>query len=157
MHNSLIFIRMLKPPPNRIIYYWWPGEHRPQTYWSLRIDNANPCDLAWLPHHQPIRACCTSWSSTLTWSLQVLGWNPLGSWRCLSTSCLRFLVWPYNKHWTFIHHNLVSVDWLYCTWVSGPKFGLVTGYSERCQLQRVLAKGEWFFDQIRHIWFNLKT
>jgi len=24
---------------------WWPWAHSPQTYWSLSIDNANPCDI----------------------------------------------------------------------------------------------------------------
>ena len=26
----------------------------------------------------------------------------------------------------FLHHNLVSVDWFYCEWASGPKSGLIT-------------------------------
>ena len=34
---------------------WWPWAHSPQIYWSLSIDNANPCDTTLLPHHQPIR------------------------------------------------------------------------------------------------------
>lgn len=33
---------------------------------------------------------------------------------------------PYNKRCTFLHHNLVSADWLYCMWASRPKFGSVT-------------------------------
>ena len=31
-----------------------------------------------------------------------------------------------SKYYTFLQHNLVSVAWLYCAWVSGPKFGLAT-------------------------------
>ena len=49
----------------------------PQTYWSLRIDNVNPCDTTLLPHHQPIRELYTRWSYTLrlpslTWPLKML-------------------------------------------------------------------------------------
>lgn len=32
---------------------------------------------------------------------------------------------PYNKC-TFLHHNLASVCWLHCMWLSGTEFGLVT-------------------------------
>lgn len=31
----------------------------------------------------------------------------------------------------FLHHNLVSVGWIYCVRVSGPKFGLLTVVSSR--------------------------
>ena len=36
------------------------------------------------------------------------------------------LPWPCDKCCTFLHHNLVSVDWLYCMQASGPKYGSVT-------------------------------
>ncbi|XP_061295607.1 olfactory receptor 52K1-like [Bos javanicus] len=74
-----------------------------QTYQSLRTDNVNPCDTALLPHHQ----------------------KPTGEFWTLTIpdSCLV----PYNK--CFLHHNLVSVDWLYCLCVSGLEFGLVTEVS----------------------------
>ena len=65
---------------------WWPWAHRPQTYWSLRID-INPCDTALLPHHQPIRELFTSWSHTLglpllIWPLKMLCWNTIWEFRC---------------------------------------------------------------------------
>ena len=44
----------------------------------------------------------------------------------LSTSCPDSLLGSCNKHHTFLHHNLVSVDWLYCMQMSRPEFGLVT-------------------------------
>ena len=44
---------------------WWPWARSPQTYWSLRISNVNPCDTGQFPHHQPIRDLCTNWSYTL--------------------------------------------------------------------------------------------
>ena len=49
----------------------------PQDSWSLRIYNVYPCDIALLPHHQPIRELCTSWSHIL--------WPPPRSprlWKC---------------------------------------------------------------------------
>ena len=59
----------------------------------------------------------------------MLRWNLSGCLGFLSTShqshpspCMA----SYNKPCPFLHHNLVSVDWLYCTWVSRPKFGSVT-------------------------------
>ena len=54
---------------------WRPWAHSPQTYWSLRTDNVNPCDTALLPHHQPIRELCTSWSHTLGCSLPHLAFK----------------------------------------------------------------------------------
>ena len=43
---------------------WWPWALHPD-YWSLRTDNVNPCDTTLLPHYQPIRELCMSWSHTL--------------------------------------------------------------------------------------------
>lgn len=40
-------------------------------------------------------------------------------------ACSHYLA-PCNKHCTFLYHNLMSIDWLYCVWASGPKFTLVT-------------------------------
>lgn len=37
---------------------------------------------------------------------------------------------PINAH-TFLHHNTVSVDWLYCILVSRPKFGSIIELSHR--------------------------
>ena len=48
----------------KLINWWQWAAHSPQTYWSLRID-VNPCDTALLPHHQPIRDLCASWSHAL--------------------------------------------------------------------------------------------
>ena len=39
---------------------------------------------------------------------------------------------PCDESCTFLHHNLMSVDWLYCTRVSGPKFGLLTEQWKSC-------------------------
>ena len=98
---------------------WWPWACSPQTYWHLRIDTANPCDTTLLTHHQPIRIVhkLTTYPgmhpTPKTLPLQILCWNP---------SCLA----PFNKHCTFLHHNPVSVDWLYCAWANEHNFGSVT-------------------------------
>ena len=42
-----------------------------QAFWNLKTDKVNPCDPTLLPHHQPVRELCTSWSHTL--------WPPLTS------------------------------------------------------------------------------
>ena len=39
------------------------------------------------------------------------------------------LVWHRAINATFLHHNLVSIDWLYCVRVSGLKFGQVTNFT----------------------------
>ena len=36
----------------------------PQTYWSPRTDNVNPCDTALLPDHQSIRIKLTTHPDT---------------------------------------------------------------------------------------------
>ena len=73
---------------------WWPWALSPQTYWSLRIDNVDPCDPTLLPHHQPqFFDSHTLWLPSLTLPLKMLPWNPLGSSGLLSASCL-FLLSP---------------------------------------------------------------
>ena len=47
----------------------------------------------------------------------------------LSISCPNSSFGTCNKRHNFLHHNLVSIDWLYCPRVSRPKFGLVTNVS----------------------------
>ena len=69
-----------------------------QTYWSLRTDNVNLCDITLLPHHQPIREIGRSSSHTLgcpslTLPLKMPCWNPLGRSGFLSTRCPGFLIW----------------------------------------------------------------
>ena len=44
----------------------------------------------------------------------------------MSTSCPGLLVWPCYKRCTFLHHDPVSVHWLYSLRASRPKLGLVT-------------------------------
>ena len=55
-------------------------------------------------------------------SLKALGERPL------NISYLDpLVVWhPADKHCTFLHQNLVLVDWLYCPQTKGPKLGSVT-------------------------------
>lgn len=45
---------------------------------------------------------------------------------------------PYNKCCTFLNHNPVSVDRLYCTQASGPKFWL--GNNFICPMKRLRAE-----------------
>jgi len=52
---SELFYRCENSPPHGIMLSTDP-EHI--AYWSLRIDNVNPCDIPLLPHHQPIREPC---------------------------------------------------------------------------------------------------
>ena len=97
-----------------------------KPYWSLRIDNFNPSDTTLLLHHQPFRELCTRSHTlrlpSLTWSLKMSCWNPLGSSGFLSISQLKSIssvsqtpcTVPCNKCCAFLHQNLVSVAWLYC-------------------------------------------
>ena len=45
----------------------------------------------------------------------------------LSTSCHISLLCTCNKHCAFLHHDAVSIDWLYCSWASRHKFDSITG------------------------------
>ena len=126
----VLFYGFQKTPTKwKTLTTWWPPG--PQAYWSLRIDNFNPYDTSLLPHHQPIRELFTSWSlilrlPSITWPLKMLCWNPLESSGFLSISCPRIPGMPYNKHCTFLHPKQVSVDWLYHSRASRPKFGSIT-------------------------------
>ena len=44
--------------------------------------------------------------------------------RCFDHQLPRFLAWCLQKIHTFLHHNLVSVDWLYSAWGSDPSLVL---------------------------------
>ena len=96
---------MLKPPPSGRNQRLDDHEHiAPQTYWSLRIYIANPCERILLPHYQPIRELCTSWShslgcSSLIWLLKMLSWNQWGVWIFLDSWSSSLA--PCNKYCTF--------------------------------------------------------
>ena len=53
-------------------------------------------------------------------------WKPFGSLGPLSISCPYSCLAPCNKYCTFLHHNSISIDWVYCARVNGSKFGSVT-------------------------------
>ena len=103
---------------------------QPQTYRCRRMDNVYPCEVTLLSHHQPIRELCMSQSHTLgnpslIWSLKLFFWNPSGIsafWALATwTPCLVLAI---NIALSFT--TILSVDWLYWAWVSGPKIGSVT-------------------------------
>ena len=97
----------------------------PRAYWSLRIDSTL------LPHHQPIRELCTSWSQTLgcpsfTWPLKMLCWT-LSRVQGLGGHKLLFLLaWPGNKLWSALtlifwfvwHTNLGLLTWTRTTFTA---------------------------------------
>lgn len=99
---------------------------RPHPGWNQKVDDVD----SQLPHHQPVRGMSTSWSHPPTPSLmlffKMLPRKPLGSSGLLSSGCPGLLAWHRGINCTFLHHNPVSVEWLYCTWVNGPKSGSVT-------------------------------
>lgn len=76
------------------------------------------------------RAYHTLMTSSLTLPLKTLPWN-------LLVFCSGLLTWaacapclapcwaPWNKC-TFLHHNPVSIYWLYLSWASRPRFASVT-------------------------------
>ena len=62
---------------------------------------------------------------SLRLSLKTLPWKPMGEFLSLEHELPVFFAKSCNKLY-FLHYNLVSVDWLRCTWVSGPTFCWVT-------------------------------
>ena len=90
--------------------------HRPQTGWNKKVDDVD----SWLSRHQPIRRMLEdSGMLTLTPSLKLFPWKPLRG-GLLSISYLDSLLGAYSKHYTCLHHNLVSINWLHHAQVSGP-------------------------------------
>ena len=76
-----------------------------------------------LPHCQPSRRTSINGSLTLITRRSLPSpCESSGSSGLLSASCLDSLLGACNKCGAFLHHNHVSVDWLYCTQVSKPKF-----------------------------------
>ena len=109
-----------------------------QTSWNQKDDGVNSRNTTQLPYHQPIRDLCMSWLIEHPGpSLSPFFTNPFleairefGSfWMCAAHSpCLAPHWEPCNKPCTFLHHNLVSVDWLYWERASRPRFGSVQFY-----------------------------
>ena len=107
----------------------WPWACNPQPSWSLSIDDGKPCDTTLLPHHQHriVHELITDPAAlSLTLSLKTLHWNSSGSLGLLSMSHPHSFLGSCNKPCTFLHHNLMSVDWHCCALVSWPKLGSVT-------------------------------
>ena len=95
---------------------------RLQTSWTQNTDGIDP----WLPHHQPVRTMSTPQLPFLTLSLKTFLWKPSGSSGLWALAAWTPHLKSCNKCCTFLHCNLVSVNWIYCMWASGPKFGSVT-------------------------------
>ena len=100
----------------------WPQVPRSQTGWNQKVDDVRS---QW-PHHQPVRKCPQDDHTPLYLLPHLLFEN-------LSLKIIRksgsfehwlpiLLAWTCNEGCTSLH-NLMSVHWLYCTQVSGPKFG----------------------------------
>lgn len=101
----------------------------PLTSWSLRNDNVNPHDTRYLPinqseNHAGADQVCTLQLHSLPWSLKMFCWNPSESSGILRVCYPDFLLGTCNKCCTLLHHSLVPGDWLHCTQVSRPEFGL---------------------------------
>ena len=89
---------------------------RPKTVWNKKVDDVD----SWLSHHQPIRRMLEdSRMLSLTLPLKIFPWKPLRV-DLLSISYLDSLLGACSKHYTCLHHNLVSVNWLHSAQVSGP-------------------------------------
>ena len=110
-----------------------------QSGWNLRIHDVNPFESTLLPHHQPVRELCTSWSQILglpsftwtekmsfTWTEKMSPWNLWGVQAFWALAAQNSGLVSCNKRCTFLHHTLASVDRLYCVPETGSKFGSVT-------------------------------
>ena len=86
-----------------------------------QVDDVDSQNTTWLPHHQPIRRVSVSRSGILQPSPLPCLYKPFPkSHRGVQVSC----TWaahslclaphwvPCNKHYTFLHHSPVSIDWL---------------------------------------------
>ena len=121
---------MLKPPRGKKLTTCWPPAHRSQTSGNQKIDTWESWKTILLPHPQPNRRIYMSQlHTTLSFALplKTLPWKPLSS-LCLLTivvdrsPCLV----PGNKHCTFLHHSLVSIDDFAVRQASRPKLGWMT-------------------------------
>ena len=76
-----------------------------------------------------------SWSHTLQPSpiFENFPLKVIRQFKSLNISCPDSLLGTCSKPCTFFHHNPMSVNWCYCTWVNGPMFGSLT------LLQRVVV------------------
>ena len=78
----------------------------------LTINQSEECPQADHAPHNPV--------------FKNLSLKAIREFRFWSISCPHSLFGSCNKHCTFLHHNPVSVDWLYCVQENGPKFDSVT-------------------------------
>ena len=104
----------------------WPQEHRPQTCWNQKANEAwcQPIKLH-LDANQFENCVLITYPGVPSFTLLLKsllkscqGVRVFRPW----AACSPCLV-PYNKCCTSLHETLVWGDLLYCTRVSGPKFG----------------------------------
>ena len=99
---------------------------RPQPGWNQKVDDVD--SAASPPTSQKnVHELITSPNLFLHAVFKNVAQKAFGEFRSFRlwlswTPCLT----PWNKLYTFLHHNPVSADWLYCTWASGSKSGSVT-------------------------------
>lgn len=99
----------------------WPQEHKQESSWNQKTD------ITWhftlMPANPRIvyEMIIPSAAPSLTMLLK-----PLESWGLFDYEFQFSLPGSCSKYCAFLYHSLVSVDWLCCTWASGPKFDLVT-------------------------------
>ena len=102
-----------------------PQACRPQTGWNQKVDIDSR-----LPYHQPIRRISTILSHALhtpflSCCLKNLCLKATGEFVFFEPSLLGLHAWHPKIMCIFLHHNSVSINWLYCTQVNRSKFGLI--------------------------------
>ena len=97
----------------------WPQARWSQTSWNQKVDDVDSQNTTRLPHHQPIKIMSTSWSCTCNPSphrvIKHVSLKAIREFGSFEHELPILLSWPCNQHYTFLHHNPGSVDWVYCT------------------------------------------
>ena len=102
-----------------------PQAHKPQTNWNQMVPpdylTSNQSEeYPWADHPESLPFLHPVFKNLSLKEFEELG-EPF-------KHELPWTLWfaPCNKHNTFLHHSLVSVDWLHHAQAGGPKFGVVT-------------------------------
>ena len=94
-----------------------------QTYWCLRIDHINHSMTSPSTNQRIVQTDHIPWDPLPHLAFKNAQLKPFRKFKVLKQEPPVLLD---NKCCALFDHNLVSGDWLYSMWASGPKFGSVT-------------------------------
>ena len=115
--HQLITYPKIPPPSTKGLW-----KHFPETLWGVRASEVLATTTPLLPGVALVTQSYPTLCNPMDCSLPGFSVHGILQARTLEWVAIPFsrtpLLVPYNKHCTFLHHNQMSIDWLYCAWAN---------------------------------------